>query len=121
MSALERARKRAEGLTYCAVRFDEQGVKRAVWQAPQARRTIPPHLLTLPTTVRQLCCCYSRSFKPDARFAESRRSEEHTSEIQSLLSTSYAAFCLKKKRHDNHNQPITDALCLYVRLFEYIL
>src|SRR3546814_7333100 len=27
------------------------------------------------------------------------RSEEHTSEIQSLMSTSYAAFCLKKKQH----------------------
>src|SRR3546814_17638296 len=73
MSALERARKRAEGLTYCTVRFDEQGVKRAVWQAPQARRTIPPHLLTQPTTVRQLCCCHSRSFQTDARRATSRR------------------------------------------------
>src|SRR3546814_1863494 len=26
------------------------------------------------------------------------RSEEHTSELQSLMSTSYAAFCLKKKQ-----------------------
>src|SRR3546814_2626020 len=27
------------------------------------------------------------------------RSEEHTSELQSLMSISYAVFCLKKKRH----------------------
>src|SRR3546814_2239569 len=27
------------------------------------------------------------------------RSEEHTSELQSLMRTSYAVFCLKKKRH----------------------
>src|SRR3546814_5420999 len=27
------------------------------------------------------------------------RSEEHTSELQSLMSTSYAVFCLKKKKH----------------------
>src|SRR3546814_8887277 len=27
------------------------------------------------------------------------RSEEHTSELQSLMSISYAAFCLKKKTH----------------------
>src|SRR3546814_8476024 len=27
-----------------------------------------------------------------------RRSEEHTSELQSLMRTSYAVFCLKKKR-----------------------
>src|SRR3546814_10576516 len=29
--------------------------------------------------------------------ADIRRSEEHTSEIQSLMRTSYAGFCLKKK------------------------
>src|SRR3546814_8770202 len=28
-----------------------------------------------------------------------RRSEEHTSELQSLMRTSYAVFCLKKKNH----------------------
>src|SRR3546814_8184843 len=33
------------------------------------------------------------------------RSEEHTSELQSLMRISYAVFCLKKKnqnRHDSH-------------------
>src|SRR3546814_4881127 len=29
---------------------------------------------------------------------DSARSEEHTSELQSLMRTSYAVFCLKKKR-----------------------
>src|SRR3546814_3111291 len=29
-----------------------------------------------------------------------RRSEEHTSELQSLMRTSYAVFCLKKKTND---------------------
>src|SRR3546814_1370462 len=29
---------------------------------------------------------------------ESARSEEHTSELQSLMRTSYAVFCLKKKK-----------------------
>src|SRR3546814_10727597 len=29
----------------------------------------------------------------------SSRSEEHTSELQSLMRLSYAVFCLKKKRH----------------------
>src|SRR3546814_710165 len=34
------------------------------------------------------------------------RSEEHTSELQSLMRTSYAVFCLKKKKHTNkqHNK-----------------
>src|SRR3546814_10905015 len=32
------------------------------------------------------------------------RSEEHTSELQSLMRISYAVFCLKKKKHTvNHN------------------
>src|SRR3546814_5577925 len=31
-----------------------------------------------------------------------RRSEEHTSELQSLMRISYAVFCLKKKKHDKH-------------------
>src|SRR3546814_3150490 len=31
-----------------------------------------------------------------------RRSEEHTSELQSLMRISYAFFCLKKKTTNNH-------------------
>src|SRR3546814_2551248 len=31
------------------------------------------------------------------------RSEEHTSELQSLMRISYAVFCLKKKKHTNTN------------------
>src|SRR3546814_4428831 len=31
------------------------------------------------------------------------RSEEHTSELQSLMRISYAVFCLKKKRSNHHN------------------
>src|SRR3546814_5164025 len=40
----------------------------------------------------------------DEREAEARagRSEEHTSELQSLMRSSYAVFCLKKKK--NHNR-----------------
>src|SRR3546814_4634261 len=30
------------------------------------------------------------------------RSEEHTSELQSLMRTSYAVFCLKKKKHTQY-------------------
>src|SRR3546814_2633788 len=36
-----------------------------------------------------------------------RRSEEHTSELQSLMRISYAVFCLKKKKNrpQNKNRP----------------
>src|SRR3546814_10767020 len=50
-----------------------------------------------------------------ARMSYARlRSEEHTSELQSLMRTSYAVFCLKKKkrkheqtRRNTHNHTIT--------------
>src|SRR3546814_8207540 len=36
------------------------------------------------------------------RITRSTRSEEHTSELQSLMRISYAVFCLKKNKHTNH-------------------
>src|SRR3546814_6612512 len=38
------------------------------------------------------------------------RSEEHTSELQSLMRISYAVFCLKKKKNTKHQE------CDYIRL-----
>src|SRR3546814_6738637 len=43
-------------------------------------------------------------------FKTVQRSEEHTSELQSLMRISYAVFCLKKKKkyhrhHENENTP----------------
>src|SRR3546814_10569894 len=47
-----------------------------------------------------------------SRACSSDRSEEHTSELQSLMRNSYAVFCLKKKKqkHNMHhnNMPTTD-------------
>src|SRR3546814_2876418 len=37
-----------------------------------------------------------------------RRSEEHTSELQSLMRISYAVFCLKKKKQTHKKQQLTD-------------
>src|SRR3546814_3416450 len=39
----------------------------------------------------------------DEEFKQAERSEEHTSELQSLMRLSYAVFCLKKK----HNRQTT--------------
>src|SRR3546814_4873328 len=45
------------------------------------------------------------------------RSEEHTSELQSLMRISYAVFCLKKKKynkmtHQSKNIDITNIICI---------
>src|SRR3546814_6425948 len=42
----------------------------------------------------------SHQDRPELR-AQYRRSEEHTSELQSLMRISYAVFCLKKKKKQN--------------------
>src|SRR3546814_4747295 len=44
-----------------------------------------------------------RRSPPSARCAgqDAARSEEHTSELQSLMRISYAVFCLKKKTHEH--------------------
>src|SRR3546814_9293830 len=39
-----------------------------------------------------------------AEWWHQHRSEEHTSELQSLLRISYAVFCLKKQRTANHRE-----------------
>src|SRR3546814_5709045 len=54
--------------------------------------------------------------RPDIRRSRIWRSEEHTSELQSLMRISYAVFCLKKK-NNNHYAPYdtTNTNILYMR------
>src|SRR3546814_1859752 len=44
---------------------------------------------------------------PKAAWGSSLRSEEHTSELQSLMRISYAVFCLKKKNKNTTAETIT--------------
>src|SRR3546814_3482175 len=45
------------------------------------------------------------------------RSEEHTSELQSLMRTSYAVFCLKKKtKYKNINQYVSTITHIIIRI-----
>src|SRR3546814_9992975 len=55
---------------------------------PVARKR--PVKTAAPQPPRPHCLCH-----------HDRRSEEHTSELQSLMRISYAVFCLKKKTHQN--------------------
>src|SRR3546814_4024626 len=56
---------------------------------------------------------YKRGIHVDTRYMRwlmSKRSEEHTSELQSLMRISYAVFCLKKKMKNTttHNMNTTN-------------
>src|SRR3546814_5389048 len=44
---------------------------------------------------------FARSRGPPSTLADGSRSEEHTSELQSLMRISYAVFCLKNKQSYN--------------------
>src|SRR3546814_10020015 len=60
----------------------------------------------LPDRVRVAIGFTSRGAKGKAigECWDNRRSEEHTSELQSLMRISYAVFCLKKKKKDSDVQ-----------------
>src|SRR3546814_7052724 len=44
---------------------------------------------------------FAHYIRPMTNFRLHQRSEEHTSELQSLMRISYAVFCLKKKKNQN--------------------
>src|SRR3546814_6263153 len=53
---------------------------------------------------RRLDPSISREFSNVTVRVGDRRSEEHTSELQSLMRNSYAVFCLKKKHNKKHTR-----------------
>src|SRR3546814_8587696 len=70
-----------------------------------------PRLFRPAIPARASCACLQLFLRTWSRLDLSR-SEEHTSELQSLMRISYAVFCLKKKKKghkvkDIHIKPIT--------------
>src|SRR3546814_2625023 len=55
----------------------------------------------------------------ETRSLPHRRSEEHTSELQSLMRISYAVFCLKKKNYLLHHQHHHHQECSCVKSMNY--
>src|SRR3546814_7600275 len=71
--------------------------------APRPRSVSP----TSPSTSNASSTGRAEWPRPDRATPEgTRRSEEHTSELQSLMRISYAVFCLKKKKQHTHNTQI---------------
>src|SRR3546814_7642781 len=59
---------------------------------------------------REILICLRRGsicYRIARKKSFARRSEEHTSELQSLMRISYAVFCLKKKKKQQENNDIT--------------
>src|SRR3546814_4919142 len=73
----------------CLTRFMQRGLALAT------QRLSSRHLLPGPTAP-------SVQSVAGQNLMPAPRSEEHTSELQSLMRISYAVFCLKKKKHTTH-------------------
>src|SRR3546814_10467046 len=58
---------------------------------------VSPGLISPRASARLIIDSAGRSLTEPAGLLPSSRSEEHTSELQSLMRISYAVFCLKKK------------------------
>src|SRR3546814_982835 len=54
-------------------------------------------------TEPEVAACPTSRSVPDPRSNRPRRSEEHTSELQSLMRISYAVLCLKKKTNEQNS------------------
>src|SRR3546814_6215448 len=67
--------------------------------SPEGVNTCPPVMMRSQFLPMR---CASPSDASPAHDAAAR-SEEHTSELQSLMRISYAVFCLKKKKKNNNN------------------
>src|SRR3546814_2311429 len=65
----------------------------------------------MPRIVRRRAEAARGSSWSDAPVTPAKRSEEHTSELQSLMRISYAVFCLKKKKKHNKKHNLVKQEC----------
>src|SRR3546814_2226673 len=84
---------RAEGANLATIR---ENVRR-----DKAVRLLTASHATVEAIAEALGYAEARSFTRAFRHWTGCRSEEHTSELQSLMRISYAVFCLKKKNNRN--------------------
>src|SRR3546814_10889424 len=87
-----------------------QVAQRKIVHCRQSLRTVhqmpgPCHVVSPPLFLRR-AAFWSEKPLPLSSRPGMRRSEEHTSELQSLMRISYAVFCLKKKITTEQQHPM---------------
>src|SRR3546814_7182553 len=94
-----------------------EAVHRRILDRRRANRSLPPYRAALISEIQQLLAAFFARQWPGTVVSGVRRvgggaskeqffftrSEEHTSELQSLMRISYAVFCLKKKTKTQKN------------------
>src|SRR3546814_1573990 len=92
-------------------RPDTRRSAKGVWVAQMHRETRRLETSQSPRARRRFC-----------RLPQTDRSEEHTSELQSLMRISYAVFCLKKKKtHLTHKANMYEVLLLRHKKSRYLI
>src|SRR3546814_7806060 len=74
----------------------------------QTRNIVPLPLHGKKPDIRNRCWIDLPATMFENPAGKAMRSEEHTSELQSLMRISYAVFCLKKKKEKIANQQVAD-------------
>src|SRR3546814_1600708 len=83
--------------------FRSSSIGSAVGTAPRWARFLVARATSAPQQ-----CIVRREHWPCSNRPHDGRSEEHTSELQSLMRISYAVFCLKKKKNTQKNTSNTE-------------
>src|SRR3546814_2414893 len=80
-----------------------------LFRSPQRQHDAEPHDIQRLRSrgIREEAARQIEHVGPPSRACFTPRSEEHTSELQSLMRISYAVFCLKKKKQPHNNETTT--------------
>src|SRR3546814_4704675 len=87
-----------------------------LFRSPIAGETTALILSRRSDGMREASSTHSRSARRGSISTRAHRSEEHTSELQSLMRISYAVFCLKKKKKRQHDDQYEAAKQLFHQL-----
>src|SRR3546814_10063064 len=93
---------RAQCVEFRQLVFMQMKLVRAARHARQIGLCVEPRIAHHHQLLQQLASrLHGREVREVVGTIGMRRSEEHTSELQSLMRISYAVFCLKKKKNIN--------------------
>src|SRR3546814_9028485 len=87
--------------------FGERRIEYQVFEMHQRRRDHPERIAGMHAELGiRLKRRNHHPVEGEQQYENKNRSEEHTSELQSLMRNSYAVFCLKKKKRKNKAKKI---------------
>src|SRR3546814_6544457 len=102
LSFHDQYRHEVAGLCRCACQDDRRGLQPAM--SPEGQQPHTEHERRTEATSQHDVIESERVDQAPLRHRVKPRSEEHTSELQSLMRLSYAVFCLKTKKQKPRQQ-----------------